>query len=295
MSPSSSGDSRGPNSRPHLRRHTPVRELPLDPDEQRPGERRDGHRRQDGRDRPLEERQDAAVGLDQRGHEGLLHHGAHHDAEHHRGDRIAVLLHHVADDAEGRDRDDAEQVVADRERADRAAQHDHRHHARARRAQHMHRQADHDDAERDHDDVGDDEHEVDRVHARRFFHEQRRAGIEALHVEHADRDRRDGVARNAEQQRRHPAGRDAGIVAGAGLDQSFDVAGAELLRLLREALRHRVGDPGRHVGAGARQHADDDADDVPARHLPVIFLRQHPLARQDAAEVAASASAAAPA
>ncbi len=40
------------------------------------------------------------------------------DAEHHGGDRIAVLLHDVADHAEGRDGDDAEHVVAGRERAD---------------------------------------------------------------------------------------------------------------------------------------------------------------------------------
>ena len=241
---------------------------PPQPDQHRPDHRADRQGREDRRDRPLEERQDAAVGLDQRGDEGLLHHGAHHDPEHHGGDRIAVRLHDVADDAEGRDRHDAEQVVADRERADRAAQHDDRHDRGARRAQHIARQADHDDAERDHQDVGDDEHQVDRVHARRFLGEQRRAGIEPLHVEHADRDRRDGVAGNAEQQRRHPARGDAGIVAGAGLDQALDMAGAELFRLLREALRHRVADPGRHVGAGARQHADDDADDVAARHLP---------------------------
>src|SRR6185503_11739366 len=50
------------------------RHLPLDPYEQRPGEGRNGAGRQDRRNRPLEERQDAAVRLDQRRHEGLLDH-----------------------------------------------------------------------------------------------------------------------------------------------------------------------------------------------------------------------------
>ena len=174
-------------------------------------------------------------------------------------------------------------------------QDDHRHHRRARRPQDEGRAADHDDAERDHDDVGDDEDDVERVHARGALGEQRRAGIEALHVEHADGDRRDGVARDAEQERRHPARGEAGVVAGAGLDQALGMAGAELLRLLREALRHRVADPGRHVGAGARQHADDDADDVAARLLLRILLGQLPLALRGSSRSGAAAAAAAPA
>ena len=98
--------------------------------------------------------------------------------------------------------------------------------------------ADHQDAERDHDDVGEHEDDVERVHARRALGEERRAGVEALHVEHADGDRGDGVAGDAEQERRHPAGGEAGVVAGAGLDQALGMAGAEFLRLLREPLRH---------------------------------------------------------
>ena len=54
----------------------------------------------------------------------------------------------------------------------------------------------------------------------------------------------------------------------------------------------RVADPGRHVGAGARQHADDDADDVPADLLLRVFLRQLPLAREDRCRTCAAAAAA---
>src|ERR1700738_2200678 len=42
----------------------------------------------------------------------------------------------------------------------------------------------------------------------------------------------------------------------------------------------------RRVGAGTRQHSDDDPDDVAARHLPVIFFGELPLARHDASEFA---------
>src|SRR5262245_48693483 len=57
---------------------------------ERPQQRCDGQGGKNGGDRPAEEGQDAAVRLDQRGHEGLLHHSAHDDAQHHRRDRIAV-------------------------------------------------------------------------------------------------------------------------------------------------------------------------------------------------------------
>jgi hypothetical protein len=42
----------------------------------------------------------------------VLHHRPHHDAEHQRGDRIAVRLHDVAEDAEHRDDEDRDRVVA---------------------------------------------------------------------------------------------------------------------------------------------------------------------------------------
>ena len=62
------------------------------------------------------------------------------------------------------------------------------------------------------------------------------------------------------------------------------MAGAELLGLLGEALRHRVADPGGHVGAGAGQHADDDADDVAAHLRLHVLARQLELALENAAE-----------
>src|SRR2546425_1789631 len=145
---------RGGPARPSARRRGGgglAFELPPYPDQRRPDQRADRHGGEDRGDRPLEERQYAAIGFDQRGNERLFHHGAHHDAEHHGGDRVAVFLHDVADDPEHRDGDDAEHVVADRERTYRAAQHDDRHHGGTRRAQHVACQPDHDDAERDHD------------------------------------------------------------------------------------------------------------------------------------------------
>src|SRR5262245_32465160 len=105
----------------------------------------------------------------------------------------------------------------------------------------------------------DNEDDVERVHAGRPLSEERRARIEPLHVENADRDGGDGVAGNAEQQRWHPARGEARVVAGPRFDQSFRMARAEFLRLFRKAFRHGIADPGRHVGPGAGQHTDDDA------------------------------------
>ena len=59
----------------------------------------------------------------------------------------------------------------------------------------------------------------------------------------------------------------AELLAEVGVDDAFDVAGAEFLRLLGEALRHGVGDPGGDVGAGAGQRADQDADAVAAQEI----------------------------
>src|SRR5438105_6820310 len=47
---------------------------------------------------------------------------------------------------------------------------------------------------------------------------------------HADHDRGDRVARDAEDQRRDPGAGEGAVVRGAGLDDAFDVAGAELDR-----------------------------------------------------------------
>ena len=65
------------------------------------------------------------------------------------------------------------------------------------------------------------------------------------------------------------------IVGGAGVDQALDMALAELLRLRREALGDRIGDPGRDVGAGPGQHADHDADQVAAHHVGLV-APEHP-------------------
>ena len=66
--------------------------------------------------------------------------------------------------------------------------------------------------------------------------EDHRTGIEILQIEHADHDRGNGVAGNAEHQRRDPRAAHGGVVGGAALDDALDVTGAEFLRLLGEPL-----------------------------------------------------------
>jgi hypothetical protein len=70
--------------------------------------------------------------------------------------------------------------------ADRAEEDDDGHHGSARRIQHQRGGANHRDAERDHDDIGNNEDDVERIHAGRPFAKERRAGIEPLHIQNAD-------------------------------------------------------------------------------------------------------------
>src|SRR4029078_6164317 len=92
-------------------RCSPRPSQPPRPHAERPQEGCDGHRGKHRSYRPAEERKDAAVGLDERSHEALLHHRSHDDAEHHGRYAIAVALHDIADDAESGDGDDCKKVV----------------------------------------------------------------------------------------------------------------------------------------------------------------------------------------
>jgi hypothetical protein len=66
----------------------------------------------------------------------VLDHRSHHHAKHQRRYGKAIRLHGVAEDTKHRDQDHREGIVAgDGERADGAAQQDHRHHRRAGCAQ----------------------------------------------------------------------------------------------------------------------------------------------------------------
>ena len=62
------------------------------------------------------------------------------------------------------------------------------------------------------------------------------------------------------------------------------MARAEFFGRLRKALGHGVADPGCHVGARARQHADDDADDIAANLRFHVLLGQVPLILENAAK-----------
>ena len=66
------------------------------------------------------------------------------------------------------------------------------------------------------------------------------------------------------------------LFAEPDLDDALDVAGAELLRLLRKLLAHRIRHPRRDVGAGAGQRADQRAQRAAAQDLHRILLRQPP-------------------
>jgi hypothetical protein len=61
--------------------------------------------------------------------------------------------------------------------------------------------------------------DVERIRARGALSEQRRAGIEPLHIEHTDSNRRDGIAKDAESKRGYPTRGETGVGVGAGLDQ----------------------------------------------------------------------------
>ena len=151
---------------------------------------------------------------------------------------------------------------------------DDRHQHALRHVQDLARHADRGEAQRNQRDVGDEERDEHRVDQLRLRQEHGRAGVHALHVEHADHDRGDRIAGNAEHQRRHPRAGQGGIVGGAGVDQPFDMAGAEFFRLLGEPLGHGVGDPRRDVGAGARQDADRGAEHAAAQQVDLV-ARQH--------------------
>ena len=145
------------------------------------------------------------------------------------------------------------ELIVGGESADDAEGEDARHQDGARHAQELLADLDRRPAERDHDQVRQDEDDEDRIDVLRVEEEQGRPGVHPLHVEDADHDRGDGVAGNAEDQRRHPGAAERGIVGGGGFDDPLDVARAVFLRGARQALADGVGDPGGDVGAGAGQ------------------------------------------
>ena len=68
-------------------------------------------------------------------------------------------------------------------------------------------------AEHHHEDVGQDKGEVDGVHDLGCGLEDHRSRAQPLHEQHADDDGGDRVARDAEDQRRHPRASQAALLA----------------------------------------------------------------------------------
>src|SRR6266536_6266090 len=83
----------------------------------------------------------------------------------------------------------------------------------------------------------------------------------------AEHDRGNAIPGDTKDEGRNPGPTECGVVRGRALDDAFHVPGPELLGRLRKAFRYSVADPSRDVGTGARERADDRADDVAAQLL----------------------------
>ena len=236
-------------------------------DDERHEPQEDGDDAERGCDRAREERERIPFGLDHRLHEGVLEHVAEHQAQHCRGNRDAMGDHEVGRNAEAQHAGDIERAVVDGVGADHAEAQDHRVQDGRRHAQHLGGAADHDVAKRDEQDVGEQEHHVDGVEEVAVLGKQRRSRLQALHEQHADDDRGERVARDAEHQGRDEGAGDGGVVCGGAVGDRLDAALAVLLRMLGEALAHAVADPRGDVAAGAREHAHQGADDLRAQEL----------------------------
>ena len=101
-----------------------------------------------------------------------------------------------------------------------------------------------------------------------LLREQRRPGRDVVERERADHHRRGARARHAERQHRHERARRGRVVRRLGRGHAADVALAEGAFLVGEALLHRVGHRAGDGGAGAGQHADDEADHAGAHRAP---------------------------
>ena len=127
-------------------------------------------------------------------------------------------------------------------------------------------------AHRQHQDVGENEDDEYRVDELRVLQEHGGAGVHALHVEYADHDRRDGIAGYSKHQCWNPGAAERRIIGRRGVDDAFDMAGAEFFGLFREPLRYRERNPCRNVGAGAGQCADQHANRRPTEKVePIAF------------------------
>src|SRR5918993_5800230 len=125
----------------------------------------------------FEEREEASIGLDHRGHEILLEHRPEDDPENAGCNRDVVLLHQEAEHAEYQHYGHAEGGIVDRERSHDTEYENARHEDLARDPQDGLGPFDGGPAQGKHDQVGENEDDEDGVDVLRVVDEDRRAWI----------------------------------------------------------------------------------------------------------------------
>ena len=100
------------------------------------------------------------------------------------------------------------------------------------------------------------------------WRDQQRSGRDAMHDQDCDQDRLHRAERHAERQHRHEGAGGGGVVGGFRAGDAFHRALAEMLRMVREPLLDRIGHEGRQDVRGARDDADQEADDGAAPDRP---------------------------
>ncbi len=222
------------------------------------GER--GEREQRRRDRALDEDHRVAARQDHRPAQVLLEQRAEHEAEQQRRRLAAELDEHVADHAEDRDRVDVEGVAVDRVAAERGEDDDRGEQHPVGHGEQPHPEADQRQVQQHQHQVADPHRDDDAPEQLRLVGDDVGAGGDALDDEGADHQRHHRVRRDAEGQHRDERGLRGGVVGALGAGDALDGAAAEVLRVARELLLHRVGGEGGEHVAAAGQHAEDRAE-----------------------------------